>query len=60
METKGFFNVKSSYMSYLALPVSFEYPCNRPTVIRHSFNPFSAGTVYIRQNLTATDVDFDV
>ena len=57
MGTKGFFNLKSSLMSSLDLPASFEYLCLGSTAIK-IFNYFSAGTDFRRQNLTSVDVRF--
>ena len=55
METKGFFNLKSSKM-YLTSPFcSFEYLCYGSTVIT---NNFSAESYFRRQNLTSIDVRF--
>ena len=51
------FNLKAPYISQLALSVSFEYLCYGSTAIRNILS-YSAGTVFIRKNLTSVDVRF--
>ena len=51
-----FFKSKSSHMSLLALSASFEYLCYGYYGHCSFLFFFSAGTVFIRQNLTSTDV----
>ena len=56
MDTKGFFNLKSSLMSELALSDSFEYLCYGYTTIISIFTLTAESDVYGRQILT-TKVD---
>ena len=49
---------KTSPPSVLTLPPSDARDLLRPWCRKHSFDPFSAGTLFRRQNLTSEDVRF--
>ena len=55
---KGFFNLKSSKMFSLSVPVPFKYLCQGVYGHYNSFNSFSAGIDFKRRNETYVDVKF--